>query len=37
MNGKVCSVTPEVDDCRKLAAANNVPLKDVLTAARNAG
>jgi uncharacterized protein (TIGR00299 family) protein len=36
-NGKVCSATPEYDDCRKLAAANNVPLKDVLTAARNAG
>jgi uncharacterized protein (TIGR00299 family) protein len=35
INGKVCSVTPEVDDCRKLAAANNVPLKDVLQAARN--
>jgi len=35
MNGKVCSVTPEVDDCRKLAAENNVPLKDVLQAARN--
>ena len=37
MNGKLCSVTPEYDDCRKLAAANDVSLKDVLTAARNAG
>ena len=37
INGKVCSVTPEADDCRKLAAANDVPLKDVLSAARNAG
>jgi len=35
INGKVCSVTPEGDDCRKLAAANDVPLKDVLLAARN--
>jgi pyridinium-3,5-bisthiocarboxylic acid mononucleotide nickel chelatase len=35
INGKICSVTPEVDDCRKLAAANDVPLKDVLQAARN--
>ena len=37
MNGKICSVTPEADDCRKLAEQNSVPLKDVLTAARNAG
>ncbi|MEI7850574.1 MAG: nickel pincer cofactor biosynthesis protein LarC [Kiritimatiellales bacterium] len=35
INGKVCSATPEYDDCRKLAAANDVPLKDVLQAARN--
>ena len=35
INGKVCSVTPEVDDCRKLAEQNSVPLKDVLQAARN--
>jgi uncharacterized protein (TIGR00299 family) protein len=35
INGKVCTVTPEYDDCRKLAEANGVPLKDVLGAARN--
>ncbi|MFA7256639.1 MAG: nickel pincer cofactor biosynthesis protein LarC [Kiritimatiellales bacterium] len=34
-NGTVCSVTPELDDCRKLAEANNIPLKEVLLAARN--
>ena len=35
MNGKVCSVTPEYDNCRKLAEANDIPLKDILQAARN--
>lgn len=34
MNGKICSATPEYDDCRKLAAEKQVPLKDVLAAAR---
>jgi uncharacterized protein (DUF111 family) len=34
INGKVCTVTPEYDDCRKLAEANGVPLKEVLAAAR---
>ncbi|MFA6173566.1 MAG: nickel pincer cofactor biosynthesis protein LarC [Kiritimatiellales bacterium] len=34
INGKVCSVTPEYDDCRKLTETHNVPLKDVLAAAR---
>ena len=36
INGKVCSATPEYDDCRKLAEANGVPLKEVLAAARAA-
>lgn len=35
INGNVCTVTPEYDDCLKLAEANGVPLKDVLGAARN--
>jgi uncharacterized protein (DUF111 family) len=35
-NGKVCSATPEYDDCRKLAEANGVPLKEVLAAALSA-
>jgi hypothetical protein len=34
INGDICSVTPEVDDCRKLAEANGVPLKEVLQAAQ---
>ncbi|MCK5844976.1 MAG: nickel pincer cofactor biosynthesis protein LarC [Victivallales bacterium] len=34
VSGKVCSITPEYDDCRKLAEANHVPLKDIITAAR---
>jgi hypothetical protein len=34
INGKVCSATPEYDDCRKLAEMNGVPLKEVLAAAR---
>jgi hypothetical protein len=37
INGKVCSATPEYDDCRKIAEAHGVPLKDIMTAARNAG
>jgi hypothetical protein len=32
-NGTACSVTPELDDCRRLAAENRVPLKTVLKAA----
>jgi len=36
INGAVCSITPEADDCRKLAGANGVPLKEILAAARNA-
>jgi uncharacterized protein (TIGR00299 family) protein len=35
VNGKVCSVTPEADDCRTIAEANGVPLKEVLAAARD--
>ena len=35
INSIVCSVTPEVDDCRKIAEANGIPLKEVLAAARN--
>lgn len=36
INGAVCSVTPEVADCRKLAEASGVPLKEILQAARSA-
>ncbi len=32
-NGKACSVTPEYDDCRTLAEANHIPLKEVVAAA----
>jgi uncharacterized protein (DUF111 family) len=28
-NGKVCSVTPEYEDCKLLAEKNNIPLKSV--------
>ena len=35
IGGKVCAVTPEYEDCRRLAEANGAPLKDVLAAARN--
>ena len=35
INGRVCSVTPEADDCRRLAAANNISLKEILTVARH--
>jgi uncharacterized protein (TIGR00299 family) protein len=34
INGKACSVTPEVDDCRKLAEKTGVPLKEILSAAQ---
>jgi len=34
IDGKVCSVTPEYDDCRSLAEKNGTPLKDILAAAR---
>lgn len=30
MNGTVTNYTPEYDDCRKIAAANRVPLKSVI-------
>ena len=36
VSGKVCSVTPEYEDCRRLAEANGIPLKDVQDAARRA-
>lgn len=36
INGAVCSVTPEYDDCRKLAEASGVPLKEILQGARSA-
>lgn len=35
VNGRVCSVTPEYDDCRQLAESSSVPLKEVMRAARN--
>ncbi|NOU35780.1 MAG: nickel pincer cofactor biosynthesis protein LarC [Kiritimatiellaceae bacterium] len=35
INGNVCTVTPEVDDCRKIATATGVPLKEVLASIRN--
>ena len=34
VNGKVCTVTPEYDDCAALAESNGVPLKKVIAAAR---
>ena len=33
MNGSVLNATPEYDDCQRIAAAKNIPLKDVLAAA----
>ena len=36
LNGKVCSVTPEYDDCRDLADRNSIPLKQVLQTAKKA-
>lgn len=35
-HGKTCSITPEFDDCRRLAGENTVPLKEILFAARAA-
>ncbi len=35
LNGKVCSITPEAADCRKLAEASGMPLKEVLRKVRN--
>ncbi len=35
INGKVCSVTPEYEDCRRLAEKTGTTLKEVLGAARN--
>ena len=35
INGKVCSATPEYDDCRKLAEANDIPLKEIISLAQN--
>jgi hypothetical protein len=35
--GTVCSVTPEYDDCRKLAKEHSVPLKEVIKEAENTG
>lgn len=35
-NGKVITVTPEYEDCKKLALEKGVPLKDVIAAATNA-
>jgi uncharacterized protein (TIGR00299 family) protein len=34
--GKVCSVTPEYDDCRAVSEAAGIPLKKVIQTARNA-
>ncbi len=34
VNGKVCTVTPEYDDCAALAATNKVQLKKVIAAAK---
>lgn len=34
LNGKICSSTPEYDDCRKQAEANGVPLKIIMDSAR---
>ncbi len=36
INGRACSVTPEYDDCRKLAEATGAPLKEVLALAQAA-
>lgn len=33
MNGSVLNATPEYDDCRRIAAERNVPLKQVIAAA----
>jgi uncharacterized protein (TIGR00299 family) protein len=34
VNGRTCSVTPEYEDCRRLAETNGIPLKEVIAAAR---
>ncbi len=34
VSGKVCTITPEYDDCAALAATNKVPLKKVIAAAK---
>ncbi len=34
VNGKVCTVTPEYDDCAALAETNGVPLKKVIATAK---
>lgn len=36
LNGKVVNAQPEYEDCRRLAGKNNVPVKDVMDAARAA-
>ena len=36
LNGRVMQVTPEYDDCRRLAARKKIPLKDVQAAAQAA-
>jgi pyridinium-3,5-bisthiocarboxylic acid mononucleotide nickel chelatase len=33
MNGSVLNATPEYDDCQRIAASKNIPLKEVLSAA----
>lgn len=33
-NGKICSSTPEYDDCRKQAEANGIPLKMIMDSVR---
>jgi hypothetical protein len=33
MNGTILNATPEYEDCQKIAAAQGVPLKQVITAA----
>ncbi len=35
INGKVCSAKPEYDDCRKLAEASGIPLKEIIALAGN--
>jgi len=36
INGTVCSITPEYDDCRKLAEKSGAPLKEIIATARSA-
>lgn len=35
INGKICSATPEYDDCRKLAEESGRPLKEIISLAQN--